>query len=289
MAALVNVIVMTGMLVVVPVGLRLIDEQAVLRRWWWAGALPGAISLWLPRGQVAAGLAASYGLVTLLLAVRAPLGLIAHRSAAPCELAAATALACPAVAGTALVAERAAHPLFGFRLEILALTVAHFHYAGFAAALIAGLVCQAARGGVAGQAAALSVPGGTLLVLAGFFTGDWVELAGAVVLTAGMWLVGWLTWRDIRAPDRTTRALLTVSAVVLIATMLLALSWALGEATGLPHPPLSWMAATHGVGNAFGFALCGVVAWRRLQRRGADRSRAGRSRPEWTGAEGCTL
>ena len=47
--------------------------------------------------------------------------------------------------------------------------------------------------------------------------------------------------------------------------MLLALSWALGEATGLPHPTLTWMAATHGLGNALGFALCSVLAWRRLK------------------------
>jgi heme A synthase len=46
--------------------------------------------------------------------------------------------------------------------------------------------------------------------------------------------------------------------------MVLALSWALGEATGLPHLPIGWMAATHGVANALGFALCAVLAWRRL-------------------------
>jgi hypothetical protein len=41
--------------------------------------------------------------------------------------------------------------------------------------------------------------------------------------------------------------------------MVLALSWALGEATGLPHPSLGWMAATHGVANALGFAVCAMV------------------------------
>jgi hypothetical protein len=46
--------------------------------------------------------------------------------------------------------------------------------------------------------------------------------------------------------------------------MVLALSWAFGEATGLPHPSLAWMAATHGVANALGFALCAMVGWRRI-------------------------
>ncbi|NUK13023.1 YndJ family transporter [Streptomyces lunaelactis] len=68
---------------------------------------------------------------------------------------------------------------------------------------------------------------------------------------------------------RFTRGLLAVSAAVLVATMVLALSWALGEATGLPHPNLTWMAATHGLGNALGFALCSVLAWRRLKEKAA--------------------
>ncbi len=53
----------------------------------------------------------------------------------------------------------------------------HFHFAGFAAALIAGLVCGVSDG-PAGRFAALSVPLGTLLVLVGYFNGDWAELAG---------------------------------------------------------------------------------------------------------------
>ncbi len=54
-----------------------------------------------------------------------------------------------------------------------------------------------------------------------------------------MWTVGLLTWRmgHQEGRDRTTRFLLLCSAAVLVATMLLALSWALGEATGLPTPP----------------------------------------------------
>lgn len=61
--------------------------------------------------------------------------------------------------------------------------------------------------------------------------------------------------------------LLAVSAAVLVATMVLALSWAPGEATGLPRPTPTWMAATHGLDNALGFALCSLLAWRRVQDR----------------------
>ncbi|MGY3060856.1 hypothetical protein ACVWZD_005101 [Streptomyces sp. TE3672] len=272
MSVLVNSIVMLGMLVVVPAGLRLTGAAELdrIRRLWPLFAVPGAVSLWLPRGTAATALALCYALGTVLLAMHAPYRLLRSpsRSAAPAEIALLTALVAPSVAALALVAERSGHPLFGFGLGILALTVPHFHFAGFAAALVAGLVCQVSGGG-AGRFAALSVPLGTLLVLIGYFIGDWAELAGAAVLTAGMWTVAVLTWRSVRTGqrDRVTRALFAVSSAVLAVTMVLALSWALGEATGIPHPSLAWMAATHGLGNALGFALCSVLAWQRLRDR----------------------
>ncbi|MGW1656470.1 YndJ family protein [Streptomyces atratus] len=274
MSVLVGLIVMLGMLVVVPMGLRLTGAPELdrMRRLWPLFAVPGAVALWLPRGGPAAVLAACYALGAVLLALHAPPRLLRNLAAsrasavAPAEIALLTALVTPAIAAVALVAERSGHTLFGFGLGILALTVPHFHFAGFAAALVSGLVCRIA-GSAAGRFAALSVPLGTLLVLIGYFIGDRAELAGAVVLTAGMWTVALLTWRSIRGGqrDRITRLLLATSSAVLVVTMVLALSWALGEATGLPHPTLTWMAATHGLGNALGFALCSVLAWRRLR------------------------
>lgn len=260
------------MVVVVPLGLALIGGDAVdrVRRWFVPAAVVGAVGLWLPRGPWAAALAGVYLAATVALAVCAPVRLWrsppASLAAWPREVAVLTALVAPAVAGVALVAERAGTRLFGFRLEVLALTVAHFHVAGFVAALVAGLVCRAVGDGVAARCAALAVPVGTLVVLVGFFTGDGLELAGAAVLTAGMWLVAWLTWRQVRprTADRVTRALLGAGALALVVTMALALSWALGQAAGVPHPSLAWMAATHGVANAVAFALCAVLAWHRL-------------------------
>lgn len=267
MSVLVNLIVMLGMLVVVPAGLRLIDADglAPIRRTWPLFVVPGAVALWLPRSTAAAVLAAVYALGTLVLALQAPRRLVRTRSLAPAEIAVLTALVTPSVASLALIAERSGHELFGFSLPILALTVPHFHYAGFAAALIAGLVCRTVPGPLA-TLAAWSVPAGTGLVFAGYFVNDATELAGAVVLTAGMWLVGWLTWRDVRplASHPWTRWAFGIAAVVLVLTMLLALDWALGHVYDVPHLSLTWMAATHGAGNALGFGLCGMLAWRQL-------------------------
>ncbi|MCX5130182.1 YndJ family protein [Streptomyces sp. NBC_00347] len=272
MTVLVNLIVTLGMLYVVPAGLRLIDPARFGRaaRLWPLFAAPGAVCLWLPRGAPATALATIYAAATLALAVRAAVAAVRApgRGPGPAEVAVLTALMAPSVAGTALVAERAGHRLFGFDLDILALTVPHFHFAGFTAALVAGLVCRASAAGALARWAAYSVPAGTALVLLGYFIDDWAELVGAVTLTGGMWAVALLTWRDVRpgarGRDRITGALLACSAVVLVATMLLALWWALGEATGIVHPTLTWMAATHGLGNALGFGLCSLLAWRRL-------------------------
>lgn len=158
MTALVNVIVTLGMLYVVPAGLRLIDPARLLRtaRLWPVAAAPGALCLWLPRGMPATVLAVLYAAACLALAARAPVLLLRARSLTPPAVAVATALVSPSIAATALVAERAQYRLFGFDLDILALTVPHFHFAGFTAALVAGLVCRAV-GAAPGPAASRAV------------------------------------------------------------------------------------------------------------------------------------
>ncbi|GAA1657589.1 hypothetical protein GCM10009744_58310 [Kribbella alba] len=326
MIILVHLVVSLGMLVIVPLGLTLMDVPArpalgpssrPAPRWWFAFAVPGAVSLWLPRGALSITLASIYLAGTLALVVLAAVDLVRRKRLRAREIALYTALVTPSIAALSLVAERSSYELFGFNLTVLSLTVAHFHFAGFAAALIAFLVAgtstatstaprtgtgaladsssaaartgtgaladsssaaartgtgaladsssRAASAASAASAAAISVPLGTGIVLLGFFLGDSVELAGAAVLTAGMWLVGWHLWRRSRETDRTTATLLVVSASVLVVTMLLALSWALGHVVATPYLPLEWMVATHGLANAVGFGLCGLLARRRLQ------------------------
>ncbi|MEU8227794.1 YndJ family protein [Kribbella sp. NPDC048915] len=255
MIHLVHAVVSLGILIVVPLGLTLLPTRTTSTSWWFAFALPGVAALWLPRGPLSIALASVYLVGTLVLIGLALRHFLQHRAVDPRVVALYTALATPAIAALALVAERSSYELFGFNLTVLSLTVAHFHFAGFAAALMAYLAADGL--------AAVSVPLGTGIVLAGFFLGDPVELAGAVVLTTGMWLVGWKLGQRSRRTDRTTAILLTVSGAVLVLTMLLAVSWALGHVVDTPYLSLEWMVATHGVANAVGFALCGVLAMRR--------------------------
>ena len=279
MAPLVAVLVGVGMLAVVPLGLRLVvgddSRPRPPARWWTVAAVPAAVALRLPRGPLAVLLCTGYLVAAVTLAVRAAgaaasgaLGRADARREAPgtgvrrggtwsVRLALLTALVSPLVAAGALLAERG-----GYRLPVLALTVAHFHFAGFAAALVAALLCRRATGSRSARAAALCVPAGIGLVFLGFFVGDEVGFAGAVVLTSGMWLAAWATWREVRPSDPAARVLLRMSTAVLVPTMLLALDWAAGEAFGVPRLSLPWMAATHGTGNALGFGLCGILGWR---------------------------
>jgi YndJ-like protein len=257
--AIVSLVVALALLVVMPLALRLIEAPGLPRvaRLWPVLGIPALVSMALPRGTTAAVLAGVYLAATLILVGCAAARFWQRRSLRPLEIAALTALATPSVAAGALVAERAGCELFGFSLGILRLTVPHLHFAGCVAALVAGLTARATGRTWLSSLAALCVPVGTLLVLGGYFLSDYAELAGAIVLTAGMWLTAWLTWRLSAA-----RVFMRVGAATLVVTMALALTWALGEATGLPHPTLTWMAATHGLANAVGFALCSVLAWR---------------------------
>lgn len=265
-----------GMVVVVPLGLRLMDDDRrrlgpISQVWPLAGAA-GAVSLLLDRGPFAVALASCYAAVTGWLAVLALVRLIeivraGRRRPIAVEVAVLTAMVAPVVAGSSLVAERGGYELLGFGMTTLALTVAHFHFAGFAAALVAALAA-AVVGSAAARLAAWTVPVGIGVVFLGYFTSDAVELAGAIVLTAGMWLLAWSLWREV-APTTGkagVRALFLVGAAVLVITMALALSWAAGQVwDAVPHLSLTWMAATHGLANALGFAVCVLLGWRRLQ------------------------
>ncbi|GEK22563.1 YndJ family transporter [Cellulomonas xylanilytica] len=250
-----RVVVGLGTVVVLPLGLRLLGDRAVPRSrsllWPLAGLL-AAVSVWLPVGAPAALLATPFAAACLVLAVCT----VRVRT-----FPVAVALATPLVGAAALVAERAGWGLLGFSGGYLALTVPHMLFAGFGACLVVGLVAQTTATPLT-RVAGVAVPPGVLLVLAGYFVSDAAELVGAVVLTAGLWCAAAATVGLVGS--RTARLLLRVGAVTIAVSMLLALWWAVGEATGLAHPSLSWMAVTHGVANAVGFVLCSLLGLRLL-------------------------
>lgn len=271
MPGLVGVLVAVGMVLVAPLGLRRLGTAGLaglVRLWPLLGVLAAA-GLLLPRGPVAVAsvlpYAAACAAVGVCGAVRALRWLGRRRTGPLAELVALTAAASLPVAALALVSERAEHELLGFSLPVLGLTVAHFHFAGFAAVLLAGCVAQAAPCRTA-RLSAVAVPVGTAVVAVGHFAGRSTELAGSVVLATGLLATSWVAARAVapRTRDDTGRRLLLVASWASPLTMALAVEFALGRATGLPHLSIADTAMTHGVVNALGVGLCGLLAWSRL-------------------------
>ncbi len=267
----VRVVVGLGAVVVLPLGIRLLGSRLVPQSPLWSVAgLFAAVAVWLPVGRPAAVVSLPFVVACVLLAARA--------SRVP-SFSLGVALLTPAIGAAALLAERAGWGLLGFDGDYLALTVPHMLFAGFGACLITGLVTRAVPG-TASRVASTAVPLGVLLVLVGYFVSDVAELAGATVLTVGLWAGAAATLQVRRA-----RLLLRVGVATIVVSMVLALWWALGEATDLVHPTLSWMVATHGVANAFGFVLCTVVGLRMV----AEPVRTGLTYPEVGATQGGPL
>ncbi|MET4223614.1 YndJ family protein [Oerskovia enterophila] len=298
-ALLVDLVVALGLVVVLPLGLSLLGPHVVPGAggpWWPVAGLAAAAGAWLPHGPAAQLATVPFlggSAVLLVAAVRGALpGPTAPRPLAV-RLAVGVALALPSVGAAAMLADRGGWGLLGFSGTYLALTVPHMLFAGFTAALVAGLVVgldeHRAPGAPedpvirdhgrtrdrAARAGAWGVPVGTGLVLVGYFVGDVAELAGALVLTGALWCTAWAVLG--LAARGWARGLLVAGSVAVACSMLLAVWWAVGEATGLPHPSIGQMAATHGVANAVGFALCTLLGLRVV--RGAAGERLEREGP----------
>lgn len=112
------------------------------------------------------------------------------------------------------------------------------------------------------RVATVAVLAGPAMVALGFTVVPVAQVGGAVLLTAGLWLLAGLTLvRVVPTVTATARVLLTVSSLSVLVPMLLAVQWALGANLGTPALSIADMARTHGVLNAFGFALTGIVGW----------------------------
>ncbi|MFC8191796.1 YndJ family transporter [Cellulomonas sp. NPDC057328] len=299
-----------GAAVVLPLGLRLLADAGLARvpaprspAWPVAGAL-GALALLLPRGPGAVAAAVPFavaGVVLLGVAARALLDAVPaarsapRRAVLPGRLAAAVAPGTVAVGALALVADRAGWGVLGFDGDLLLLTVPHMLFAGFGACLAAGLAAAAEglRPSRLARAGAAGVCGGVLAVLGGYLVSDVAELVGTVVLTGGLWCATAGAWRAARvAPSGPgtsaapraggATALAALAAGASVVAMLLALWWAVGEVTDVPHPDLSWMVATHGALNAVAVVLASLVGLRvrdapARASLAADAGRAGRA------------
>jgi hypothetical protein len=169
------------------------------------------------------------------------------------------------VAGAWLVASRAGLQLLAFREPIVLLTAVHFHFAGFASAVLAGLADRAFvghRGHRILRAALLAVVLGPGILGLAFLLGPKVKLVAALLIALGQFGLAAGTARvGMAAQNSRGRWLLLVAGASVAAGMILAGVWAIGEYPLQAFVNIRQMAEFHGVLNAVGFVVCGLVGW----------------------------
>ena len=257
-------------LVIVPLGIELLavinSRLAAERLAAWLqplGAGCAVASFWFPAGNRAAALAAGWGMVCVLIALSGLVGLARTGWRSLEGIAFHLARLDLAVAAGWFVASRAGFAPMGFREPIVLLTGLHFHYIGFAGALLAGLTLRRFR--AAGQRALSWTVAGLVfvpyLLAAGFVLSPSLKLVAALVLAGcGMvFAVEWLLLAD--SLRRAAHWLLTAAAASLLVGMAMAVVYSLLEYFHRDGLAIPLMARFHGIANGPGFVLLGLLAW----------------------------
>ncbi len=156
----------------------------------------------------------------------------------------------------------------GFSPLVVRLTAIHFHYAAFIVPVIAAVVAAAYPSALSRTTAVISVLGAPSTAIgitaAQLGAPHWVETLFALPMIAGALLVGVVhlglaLGSEGATSPRPVRVLRLVVGATLLGTMGLAAAYA---ARGwLPWTPtIPQMSLWHGIGNAVGVALCGLLA-----------------------------
>jgi hypothetical protein len=281
-------LVLFAVLVIVPLGLELTallekgtepgETERLGRASWFLAGLAAAGSFLFKAGPIAGGLAAIWFAFCLILGV-AGLSRLGRGGWRVLDR------ACPAVAflslpigGAWLMASRMGLTPLGFHEPIVLLTAAHFHYAGFAAALLVRPVARILAPGDSHRSGArvfrvialgvLLGPG--VLAIAFLFGPQWKLVAA-----------GWLTLSETglamsflaalpRVHRDEAKFLIGLAAVCVGIAMVYAMIWAIGEYPLQPFVGIERMARIHGTINALGFAFCGLWGWTLAQREKRD-------------------
>ena len=275
---LIQRILLLGVLVIVPLGLTLIgivsERSSVLLNIAGASqpfaALAIIISSFLAPGVPAGGLALPWLITTSLIGLDGLLCLGHLRSAEGSPFATLSLLAAmiylPVGAVWLIMSRLGIQPL-EFGDTIVLLTAVHFHFAGFAAPLLTGLTGQHLPASSTTRPiymlAVVCVIAGTPLVAAGITFSPLLALVGATVISIGLVCLSLTTITSFMplVSSLLPRVLLVVSSLSVIPAMALAGVYASSIVFHKLIVDIPQMAMTHGVMNAFGFALCGLVAW----------------------------
>lgn len=274
---LIHKIVFFAVLVIVPLGLSLVDagEQRISAMLYRAAVLVQPVaavitiaSFFFEKGLLSASLSAVWlvvsGIVALLgLSRFTARGLFPlHESSVDAGL-----LYLPVAGGWLIIYRLGVQP-FDYGEMIILLTVIHFHFAGFAAPIIAGLngkmlVTTGHRPGKLYAFIVFAMVAAMPLVAAGITFSPLIGLVGAILLSTGLVLLAVLTiGRVVPAiTSLTGRILLSIAALSSCTAMVLACLYAYSLVAHILILRIPTMAMTHGLLNAFGFATCSLLAW----------------------------
>jgi len=261
-------------LVIVPLGIRLAGIIAPGNAAWLDGVIlmvqPFGAGLtvaafWRPQGTVAGALVVPWAIVCGSIALQGLLGVMRGADRSLTTIAINIGRMDLVLAAAWLLLSRwGIHS--GFQEPIVLLTAVHFHYTGFATALIAATVLHFARRqkGTARPlgwlvALAVLVP---FVIAAGFVFSPSLKVAAVVLLSVSLAGVSLYTLRLSKELENgTARGFIRVSSVAVLAGMTLATIYGIGDALGKPWLLIPRMAGTHGLLNGVGFVLFGLLGW----------------------------
>lgn len=231
------------------------------------------VALWLPPGRPAGGLACAWMVVCLSMTIAAVIDLSALARSQPDSgtrstmqrITLAVAQLDLSVGGAWLVASRLGLRPMGIQEPIGLLTAVHFHYAGFATAMIAAAMLQFAAQHQEYRwlrwlvAVIIGMP---FVVAAGFVISPHLKLEAAAVFSASVaGLAVVLRSCAKKLQSGTARVLFHVASASVFAGMVLSTAYSVADFRGSDVLPIPQMARTHGILNAVGFCLPALLGW----------------------------
>src|ERR1035437_2122477 len=265
-------------LVIVPLGMELgrvrgggggLEERA--RRLQPAGAALVVVAMWLPPGRKA-GLAALGWF--LICALEAGVGFVeivrvlwadAGGGGRATRFAMGIARVDLVVGGAWLVGSRWGVGPMGIQEPIGVVTGGHFHFAGFATAMIAAATIRFSekRGEhPCLKRLVLMVVGLPIVVAAGFVISPVVKMVAALLFSASVaGLAIAVRACGTKAANTPAQILLQAAAGAVFGGMVLSGAYAVADYLGSGALTIPQMARTHGVLNAVGFCLSGLLGW----------------------------
>ncbi|HEY3580735.1 MAG TPA: YndJ family protein [Pyrinomonadaceae bacterium] len=274
---LIHRVVFFAVLVIVPLGLSLApDEQTtglgLYRLAVFLEPLAGILaiaSFFFEKGTASAVLAAPWFVFTVIVALFGVTRLLSRGLFPLPETSVDAGLLYLPVGGAWLIIYRLGVQPFDYGETIILLTVVHFHFAGFAAPIVAGIagrVLARSKVGTVFPVIVVALIAAMPLVAAGITFSPWLGLAGTLLLSLGLVLLAVLTIARLlpAIASLSARVLLLIGALSSCVAMVLACLYSYSIVAHVLILRIPTMAMTHGLLNAFGFATCSLLAWSML-------------------------